>query len=267
MTKRILVHVSGDVGRLLQIWTPPTASQESVTSSTMVLIFSAAQTTEFTQLKAAAERLGPAIISVIPFFQALEFTSDDLDASRMLQMRVATDPTIQAMSDPPIDFQRCESCLLPRSSRTQVNEVVITTNSRPSGLLLGYDVMILAHRRLLKRLQEAGYTNGLAVTPCRILFGPSSNSDYAWIRGTHDLGSPVGRVEYDVPCTGCGRSSIKTNENFLLTFADNSRDDADFATSSFFDPGFVAVSQRVYRFLRDQPDLPRNTIFEPIDFR
>jgi hypothetical protein len=230
----------------------------------MELVIPSGQVNVYEDLKAAVVRLPVGTVSLTAFFQALDFSDEDLRTASMLELRVLAGSGLHPISDLPLEFETCERCLSPKPVIRPVDEVVFVAESEPSELVLGYDVYRLARRELVERVRTAGLDCGMATTPCRILFAGGSTTEYLWLRAVHDLGLPRGKVEFE-KCPQCGQLNLTRNENFLTIFDANACRAADFATSSFFDPAFLAVSRRVYQFLREQPDLPGSLIFEPLE--
>lgn len=266
MTRQIVVHVDGNVDLLLSKWPMPSGLDFRRTSQSLEFVLAGAHQPEFQLLKQAAAALPAGSITIGSFFQAFDFTREDLEKASYLQLRVLNDAILEPGSDLPIRFERCDACFCNSFVYQEKKEIIFLSESCPSDLLLGHDVYKLAHSRLLKDFEQARYTNGLATTPCQIVYPGGESNNYSWLRGTYDLGPPSGRVVYDAPCAKCGQRTLKENENFGLTFSSQRPSDIDFATSSFYDPGFLAVSQRVYRRLNQRSDAPSTMIFEPVDF-
>jgi hypothetical protein len=265
MDRRVLVRIEGDVAALLRAWqAPATAEIKRKQGHVDVLLSSPAMLAELESLKAAVRVLPPGAVEVVPFFQAWDFTASDFEAASAVTLRVFGGPALAV--EPLADETACGTCGETHWVVRPLDRVTASARGPVAGTFLDAgDSAVLAHRDFIRSLRAAGLDRGLATTPAVIESGTTTSEEYAWIRGTLDLGYFTGRVLYGPPCPECGQPTLLDNENFLPTFAPPA-EPFDFAHSSVDGPLRLVISQLVYRHIvHTIPD--RSTlVIEPIEF-
>ena len=266
MKKQISAAISGDLDALLRQWAPPPGLRVERRGDQLHVVFSEDRLAAYGDLKAAVARLQSTInVSLEPFFQASEFTADDLARHDALWLRVALESELDPPGRPPIQEIRCDRCGTLRSELVSTEPLTFKAGRKPTAPIIPADLLTLASRQVVDGLAGAQLNQGLRTVACTITTaGEGDDHSYAWISSVTDLGDPVGEIEFAPPCGTCGRRTIVENRNFLWTFP-KSRWQGDICTSSFLGLDTLLVSQRVYQHLLSAASATKSALdFEPI---
>lgn len=274
MKKELLIIVSGEIEKLMQVWKLPEEIESEVKDYgdgdiELELLFSEGQLGLVDGIKSKLDGFRESFnLKTVSMYSSFDFTTEDLQACELLGWQGESNYELELRGVDPLQEERCSGCGAVSSKIVEMDELHYFAHGELKHKVIFAGTLILLEQSILTEIREQGWGESLKSMPCRIEFENGEiNRDYSFIYSSCELGPIAGAVEYGESCKECGTPEVIDNRNFVgAVYKREHWQGEDFCSASVIGAETLYVSQRVYQYLDSLPhEVKGNINFVPVE--